>query len=290
MGPGPAATDVRAIRAAPRRRPGAHLDGAPAAPRGSIGSPASGRRTRVPRGARAAGAPARPVHQPADRASPAVKRRGALRDGGGRVAPRRARGDVQIVLDARRVETGIDLARNPPAGAAGVGRTRRAQRRSPRGDRRRCELLERTFLVLTGIPSARLRPDDQPLAGRRDDARGRGADPRRENPPRDRWPPARRPRMATVANRRLLLTWVPVLRAVAPRLTGLAGSHLCSRPVTASSRARRPPPRRRVAQRASVGWALGAGEDENDAMMAREVVRIVIRNGMRVTTPARCAT
>ena len=91
---------------------------------------------------------------------------------------------------------------------------------------------------------------------------------------------------ATVANRRLLSTWVPVLRAVAPRLTGLAGSHLYLAPGHGFF------PRPSTSTQAdewrserSVGYALEAGEDENDALMAREVDRIVLRNGMRVSAP-----
>ena len=131
--PDPAAQDVRAIRADPRAASKSHLDEAPAAAARVERLAGFRPADRILEGLLLQALPLQPVHQPADRASPAVKRaQAALRAEWWTTFGRGAHeGDVQFVLDARRIDTGIVLARNPPAGSR-RGTARRAPRHSPR--------------------------------------------------------------------------------------------------------------------------------------------------------------
>lgn len=179
---------------------------------------------------------------------------------------------VGWVLDARRIDTGINLAAGTWEGAWSAAAAEQSRHR------RRCELLEKTRIVSPQLPSASL--------PRVEDARWHFdaitlADFARITPP-----PASPSARARIGYRKLEVRWVPVLAPVTPRLVALAaGRHLYlapghgffARPANPSSAA----PGGWGSERD--GWDLQAGEDDNDLFMATEVDRIARRNGMQVT-------
>lgn len=180
---------------------------------------------------------------------------------------------VRWVLDTTRIDTGIDLSAGAWDGAwVGTNDATREQSRQ----RRRCELLEKTYLLSPLIPSASI--------GRIEDARWRpDAVTLADFAPI--LPPAAQPSASSaIGFRRLGGRWAPVLAAVSPRLTGLgAGRHLLLFPGHGffASPATGTTPVQWRSDRG--GWNFQAGEDENDAYMSMEVQRVGERNGLRVT-------
>lgn len=181
-------------------------------------------------------------------------------------------GDVRFVLDARGISTAIDLSAGAWDGAWNAAQADASRQR------RRCELLEKTFILSPQIPSAHL-----PLPI---DARWRFdaitlADYALISIPA---PPP--PGQAVVANRTLDSDWAPVLQRVIPRLAGLAaGRHLLLAPghgfYAQPGNAAAVPANWRSTRGC---YNLHAGEDENDAYLAAEVNKITQRNGMRVSS------
>jgi hypothetical protein len=179
--------------------------------------------------------------------------------------------EVRFVLDARGIDPAINLQAGVWDGAWNAADANRSR------NRRRCELLEKTFIVSPQIPSAHL--------PRVEDAHWRFdaitlADFALISIPAP--PPLGQ---AVAANRELNSTWVPVLRPALPRLTGLsAGRHLFLAP--GHGFFADPPNTANLANWFSCrgGYNAQAGEDENDAYMAAEVHRIALRQGMTVTS------
>jgi hypothetical protein len=178
---------------------------------------------------------------------------------------------VQFALDTRRIDSAINLQDGVWDAAWDPGNVSASEQR------RRCELLEKTFLVSPQIPGNYVR--------RIDDAHWRFdavtlADYALISipipPPRNR---------AVVANRKLDADWVPVLQPVIPRLTALsAGRHIFLAP--GHGFYARPPASVNLANWRSPrgGYNLRAGEDENDGYLAAEVGRIVAQQGMQVSS------
>ncbi len=142
-----------------------------------------------------------------------------------------------------------------------------------------CERLEQTYLVSPQIPSTHL--------GEVNDARWRCdamtlADFARIIIPE----PVERGRFALFANRWLDADWVPILKPVTPRITGLsAGRHLFLAPGHGfyhkyNSSAAANPAHWRSNQ---TGYSNRAGEDENVGYIAAEVSRIARRQEMKVS-------
>jgi hypothetical protein len=225
-----------------------------------------------------------PVFEAFDRQSDHV--RGVINgwlDSAQRQFPRGFSRDIRFVLDGSRIDSSVDLsAANNPANIAWDGAWVAGQVDASR-QRRRCELLEKTFIVnpqinprnrfINNVNNAHWDFDTITLA-----------DFGWINIPA---PPPNN--SAVVANRQLLSFLVPVLAPVMPRLLALTDRHAFLAPghglydnaqgsgdTTAADLAHWTSPRG--------GWNLGAGEDHNDGLLGMEVARIARANGMTVTS------
>jgi hypothetical protein len=219
---------------------------------------------------------------------PAADRSAAARRAGDRLAaaadtvfPRGHRAAAcRYVLDARRLDDAVDLTvgANWDATPAADDVELRA--------RRRCELLERTWIVTPSLPG-RITAAVSPVTDAHWTVDAVSlADGAFAAVP-DQHAPGNDADDAVAPKRALTSDWVAVLEPVTPRLLGLAHGRtlllapghgfFASPPLAGDTAADR-------AQWKSTrgGWQWSAGEDDNDLFMAREIDRIVVANGMLV--------
>jgi uncharacterized glyoxalase superfamily protein PhnB len=225
-----------------------------------------------------------PRAEPVDRQSPAARRAAAgLEAAADAQFPRgHLTQHVPFVLDARRIDSGIDLVNPPPPAWDPTPATGDDELRA----RRRCELLEHTHVVTPQLPGRVFDPPAPP-SGVTDvywysDAISLADGAWIQIPD-----PAPAPARAVIANRYLESNWVAVIEPVLPRLVALAanrtlmlapGHGLYADPGTASDA---PADRFRWESQRG-GWHWRAGEDDNDVLMAREVDRVAVANGLAV--------
>lgn len=175
---------------------------------------------------------------------------------------------VRFVLDARRIDSGIDL----PAGAL---------------HRRRCELLERTFMVSPQLPNRHLNCVNSVDAAHWVFDAITLADFALISIPQS--PPLGR---AVIANRRLDSDWVPIMQPVRPRILGLsAGRHLFLSPGhgfydthPGGNASTNTNPQLGNWASPKGGWNRFVGEDHNDGYIGMEVADIARKNRMKVTS------
>ena len=195
---------------------------------------------------------------------------------------------IQYLLDSNRIGTGIDESANPGSAnnPANLGWDRNwvAAQADVSRNARRCELLEKTFLVSPQIPSRSVHTNTVTAVHWRFDAITL-ADSALISIPAPSNPANPAETQARVENRSLNTPWVPVFHSVTPRLPGLsAGGHLYLAP--GHGFFAHPPQSTNLNQLVSCrqGWNNHAGEDHNNGYIGIEVSRIARRQGMTVSS------